>query len=93
MKTKDFEDKHFRILLWELQWKGLVVKPRPVNSTIEEEFYTEALEDMVTPFEFKGVPFEITAKRINDHYGCMDCHINEDRGMRPKDLTPKESEA
>lgn len=80
MNTKEFHDKHFRILLWELEWKGFVAEPRKANAIIVEDFYSQAPEDVVTPFQFWGVPIEITADRYNDYYRCMDCQ--EDEGIR-----------
>lgn len=54
-----------------------MAEPRQANGTMVKEFYREARDDVVTPFQFRGAIVEITVDIINEYYGCIDFPVDE----------------
>lgn len=62
--------------------RRLVTQLKKANATMVKEFYNEALEELDTPFAFRGVSVDVYVENICDYYGSMNPDLQGNRGMR-----------
>lgn len=71
--------------MWDM--RRLVAQLKKANATLVQELYSEALEELDTPFSFRGVSVNVSKDSIFDYYWLMNQDAQGDRGIEDSEIT------